>query len=117
MATYGISEIAQHAALLDLAALRDGKQSGRGDFAVSAAVAEADLPPLHSRAQCPFHYMIGRLYSVMLQKRAMSCRRSSGCGFPRRSRKSPRNRCHSRNRRATTANASRQKRWDEGLRA
>jgi hypothetical protein len=43
--------------------------SNWADFAVSAAVAEADLLPLHSRAQCPFHCIVGRLYSLTLQKR------------------------------------------------
>jgi hypothetical protein len=56
-------------ALLPLTALRHGEQAGSGDFAVAAAVAEADLPPLHSRPQGSFHGIVGRLYALVLQKR------------------------------------------------
>ena len=47
--------------LLPLAGLSHSEQAGCGDFAVAAAVAETNLPPLDGRAQDPFHYVIGRL--------------------------------------------------------
>ena len=63
MAAYGIREVAQYVALLPFATLRDGEQTGSGDFAVPAAVAEADLPPLHRRPQGLFRGIVGRLYA------------------------------------------------------
>jgi hypothetical protein len=66
MTAYGVSQIAQHVALLPLATLCDCEQASRGEFALAAAVAEADLPPLHRRAQDPLRRIVGRLYSLTL---------------------------------------------------
>lgn len=49
--------------------LGDGQQAGRGQFAVGAAVAEADLAPLHPRAQRPLRAVIGRLDTVVFEER------------------------------------------------
>jgi hypothetical protein len=69
VASYGSGEVSQYVALLPLASLSDRKQAGRGDFAVAAAVAETDLAPLDGRAQNAFDYVIGRLHSLLFQKR------------------------------------------------
>src|ERR1039457_7100687 len=69
MAAYGISEVVQYVALLPFATLGDGEQASSGDFAVPAAVAEADLPPLHRRPQGLLRGIVGRLYALVLQKR------------------------------------------------
>ena len=54
--------------LLPLAGLSHSEQAGCGDFAVAAAVAETNLPPLDGRAQDPFRYVIGRLHSFDFQE-------------------------------------------------
>jgi hypothetical protein len=69
MTAYRIRQVVQHVALLPLATLRHGEETGSGDFAVAAAVAEADLPPLHRRPQGSFHGIVGRLHALVLQKR------------------------------------------------
>ena len=69
MALNGLGEIVKGAALLDLAGLRGGEQTGSGEFPVGAAIAEADLAPLYGDAQSPLRAVIGGFYSRLLQER------------------------------------------------
>ena len=66
---YCVSEITQNVTPLPFAGLSDSEQAGSGDFAVAAAVAETDLPPLDGRAQDSFAYIVGRFHLLVFQKR------------------------------------------------
>src|SRR5215831_395169 len=59
----GCREIGQNVQSLKVAGFADGEQARRGQFALGAAVAEADLAPLHTGAQGA-----GRLDALVLQE-------------------------------------------------
>ena len=69
VAAHCVSEVAQYVTVLAPASLGDSQQARRGDFAVVAAVAEADLAPLHSGAQDAFRHVVGRLHAIFFQER------------------------------------------------
>jgi hypothetical protein len=61
-------EIGQNVETLKIAGFGDGQQSRCGQFALGAAVAEADLAPLHPGAQGSFHAVVGGLYALVFQE-------------------------------------------------
>ena len=69
VAADGISQIAQYVTLLPLASLCDCEQTSSRDFSVAATITETDFAPLDGRAQDPLRYIVGRLHSLLFQKR------------------------------------------------
>ena len=55
-------EIGQNVQALQVAGFGNSQQASRGELALGAAVAEADLTPLYPRAEGPFHAVVGRLH-------------------------------------------------------
>ena len=68
MASNGCGEISQNVEALKVARFADGQQARRGQFALSAAVAEADLAPLHAGAEGTFHAVVGGLDTLVFQE-------------------------------------------------
>src|SRR5215831_7075568 len=64
----GCREIGQNVQSLKVAGFADGQQARRGQFALGAAVAEADLAPLHTGAQGALDAVVGRLDALVLQE-------------------------------------------------
>ena len=64
----GCREIGQSVQSLKVAGFADGQQARRGQFALGAAVAEADLAPLHTGAQGALDAVVGRLDALVLQE-------------------------------------------------
>ena len=61
-------EVGQNVEALQVASFGDGQQSCGSQFAIGAAIAEADLTPLHTGAQGTFHTVIGGFNALLFQK-------------------------------------------------
>ena len=68
MASNGCGEISQNVEAMKVARFADGQQARRGQFAMGAAVAEADLAPLHPGAEGTFHAVVGGFYALVFQE-------------------------------------------------
>src|SRR5260370_283833 len=68
MTRNGGREISQDVEALNLTSLSDGQQACRGQFAVGAAIAEADFAPLHTRTERSFGAIVGRLDTFEFQE-------------------------------------------------
>ena len=68
MAGKGSGEIGQDAEPLKIAGFGYGQQASRGEFAIGAAIAEADFAPLHASAERSFGGVIGGLDAFVFNK-------------------------------------------------
>ena len=64
----GHREIGQNIEALKITGFGDGQQTSRGQLAGGAAIAEADFPPLHARAERSFGAVVGGLDAVLFEK-------------------------------------------------
>src|SRR5260370_33084724 len=64
----GSRKIGQRVQLLEVTSFGDGQQASRGQLAGDAAVAKADLAPLHTGSERPFAAVVGRLHTVFVQE-------------------------------------------------
>ena len=62
-------QIGQNVPMLEITSFGDGQQASRGPFACGAAVAEANLAPLHAGAERPFRAVVGRFHTLSLEER------------------------------------------------
>ena len=68
MADNRCGEIGQNIEALKVTGFGDGQQARCGQFAIDAAIAEADLAPLHAGAKGTFHAVVGGLYALVFQE-------------------------------------------------
>jgi hypothetical protein len=68
MTPNGGGQIRQRIELLHVAGLRDGEETGHGELAGRAAIAEGDLPPLYGTAQRAFGPIVGRFDAVVMHE-------------------------------------------------
>ena len=68
MADNRCGEIGQNVEALKVAGFGDGQQARCGQFAIGAAIAEADLAPLHTGAEGTFNAVVGGLYALVFQE-------------------------------------------------
>src|ERR1700730_18297036 len=61
-------QIGEGTQLLHLAGARNREQASDGEFALSAAIPEHNLPPLDGRPQCTLRSVVGRLDAVLTNK-------------------------------------------------
>src|ERR1700693_111628 len=68
MADNRCGEIGYNVEALKVAGFGDGQQARCRQFAVGAAIAEADLAPLHAGTEGTFHTVVGGLYAFVFQE-------------------------------------------------